>query len=115
LFILFAHRLQRVVVDAGQAVERERALRVLGEVEQQQRLRRRVVAADARALVFLFLVAGLGDEALQLALASGIVALRRRDEQQPAPARRQRAAFDLDVVADVERQRRAGRVAFGVI
>src|ERR1019366_6767913 len=73
-------------------------------------LRYRIVAADAGALVLLFLVTRFGDEALQLAGLAGVVAFRRGHDKQRTTVRRQRSAFDLHVVADVERQRRARRI-----
>ncbi len=100
-------------MDARQIVDRELVLLVRDEIEQQHRLRRRIVAADARALVFLLLVARIGHEALQLAGPALVVGLRRREHDQPVAVRRERGAFDLDVVADVERLRRAARVGLG--
>ena len=113
LFVFLAHAFQRIVVDARQVVGGELVLRMRDEIEQQHRLRRRIVAADARALVFLFLVAGFGDEVLQLAGLALVVALRRREHEHPASVGTERSAFDLHVVAEVERLRRAAGIGLG--
>ncbi len=98
-------------MDAGQVVERQFVRLVRDEVEQPHRLRRGIVAADARAFGFLFLVARFGDEMLQLAVAALVVTLRRGDHEQVARIWRQRGADDVDLVTEPERRGRARGVA----
>ena len=58
--------LQRIVLDAGQAVGLQRVLLVCAQVQQQQRLRRRVVATDIGARLLRLGVAAVGDVMVDL-------------------------------------------------
>src|SRR5690606_6223448 len=105
-----AHRRQRVAGDAGQGVEREFAGAALDRVDQPQRMRDGVVAADAGAHVLEFLVAGLGDVGRHLAFAAAVGTLLPGHHQQVARVRREAGVDDLDVVAEEHRGGGAGRV-----
>ncbi len=70
----------------------------------------RGVAADAGADFLELLVAGLGDVHRHLAALALVGALGLGHHQQPAGVRGQGAVDDDDVLAQVRRRRRAGRV-----
>ena len=105
-----AQRGERIAGDAGQDVELEFAGLRRAHVDQPQPLRQRRVAADAGAHVLEFLVARFGDVLRHLAGRALVGGLGGGHHQQPAAVGRQRAVGDLDVVAEVDRRRRAGRV-----
>ena len=108
--VLLADFRQGIVLDAGQAAEAERVRLMPDEIEQQQRLRRRRVAADAQTFVLELLIAGVRDVARQFADASSIESFRRRHDEHPARIGRELGSDDPDVVAEIKRGRRAGRI-----
>src|SRR5690606_13795030 len=107
---------QRVAVDAGQTVLAQRMLLVVVQIEQQQLLALRELAADAGAHVLDLVVAAFGDVLGHLAALAFVVFRFAGDQQQPATVRRQRAAADAELVAEVERRRCAAAVGrlFGI-
>ena len=106
----FAHLGERIVLDAGQAVEGELAQLAAGHVRQPQLLRERIAAADTGAHVLEFLVTGFGDVLGHLAGGAGVRAFDGGGHQQPAAVRRQRAASDVDILAEVDGRGRAGGI-----
>src|SRR6185437_10117581 len=104
---LRAQRVQRIVVDAGQIIYRQRILFVRLQVEQQQRLRRRIVVADVGACVFGFGIAGIVDVMHHHRMLAALVRLRHRHRQQPARIGRERGHHHPHLVAKVKRRRGA--------
>ena len=107
---LLAQGGQRIVLDAGQPIGLQCVLLVMGQVEQPQRLRRRVIAADVVARVLRLGVAAVGHVMIDLRRLALLVSLRRGHQQQPAAVWRQLAVDQPDLVAQPERRRRAPRV-----
>ncbi len=101
---------QRVGADAGKTVQGELRDLAGGGLHQPQLVGQRGVAADAGADFLELLVAGLGDVHRHLAALALVGALGLGHHQQPAGIRGQGAVDDDDVLAQVRRRRRAGRV-----
>ena len=107
---LGAQVMQGVVVDAGQAIRRQRVLLVVLQVQQDKRLGRGAVAADIGARGLRFGVAGFVDVVDDVRALAALVGLRHRHHQQPARVGRQRSHHHPYLVAEVERRRCAVRV-----
>src|SRR3984957_2167497 len=65
--VLVANRLQGGVANARKTIYAERMRRVIGEIQQRQRLRRRRVVPDAQPLGLEFLITRFRDVACELA------------------------------------------------
>ena len=105
LAVFRAYLRQRILVDAGQLGQRQFFLAMRHKVKQPKRIRRRQVAADADALVFLFLVTRFGHVVLEFGDLAVVISLVAGDDKQVACIGRQRGALDLCLRAEIERCR----------
>src|ERR1035437_1397174 len=103
LALLFANRFQGVVADAGEAIYAEHMYRVLGKIQQHQRLRYGRVAPDSQSLRLEFLVTRLGNIAGEFALEALGGGFRDRDDYQPVSVRRQFGIANTDFFAEIKR------------
>ncbi|MNV03354.1 hypothetical protein D3C71_936170 [compost metagenome] len=101
---------QRVGGDAGQGAQRQRFDLAGDRVGQPEGVRLGIVAAHAGAGVFGFFVTGLGDVQRHLAAAAFFVALGLGHHDQVTRVGREHAVDDLDIGAEEDRCRCAGRV-----
>src|SRR6202040_532094 len=105
-----AEGLERVVPDAPQDGEIEVVAQVAAQVEKDQGLAGAAGGADQRTLLFRIDVAAVGDEPRHHRLLAFLGVLRVGDQQQPVAARRERDVVELDLVAEVPGERRAGGI-----